>query len=425
MKRGRKLCLGAIWLALWACIGYFLLVLVYCLPVEPMKNHLKNTYKFFSQEGISLIQDNEGMFIDYFTDALMASEAVYDGNQSPWEKAAAVYSNSINDDGEGTLAFQVVKAAIEGSSKFGSYERYWHGNLLYLKPLLYMFEYKDILVLNMLAQLLLMFWIVKLLIQRGVSHLLLPITLAFSMLAPVATALCLQYAPCFYIMSVVCIIVLKYPNFVQKHSGLFFLSVGMATSYFDFLTFPLITLGIPLVLLIVMEKLSWQKRGKKLIKYSICWGMGYTIFWAEKWCIALLVLGCSRLQNIMGALSERSSMEAYGKEISYLQVIYNNTIPFNQPSWKIVFAILCVALLCMVGFRLKQGKKCLYADFNYILPLGMIGCMPLIWYRVAANHSYIHYSFTYREWSITGFAVACIVAELYREWHQGLDKKEG
>ena len=95
-------------------------------------------------------------------------------------------------------------------------------------------DYKDILRLNTLVQLFLMLWIAHLLSCHSLTHLLFPLALMFCSLTPIATGICLQYTPCFLIMAIGCVVLLRHTNIINKFNWLFFLSLGMATSYFDF-----------------------------------------------------------------------------------------------------------------------------------------------------------------------------------------------
>lgn len=67
-------------------------------------------------------------------------------------------------------------------------------------------------------------------------------------------------------------------------ADLFCAYIEAATSFFDFLTFPIVSLGIPLV--IVIDELADRKfvdKIRSVIILSISWGMGYAEFWALKW----------------------------------------------------------------------------------------------------------------------------------------------
>lgn len=407
---------GLILLLAGAVVGYLLLVLVYCLPVERMQQHLESCVDAFADGPTTLLKDDTGMWVDYLTDSMILAEAVYKGEESPWNQAAAVYSNAINAEGEEAWTLRKVKAALEEEQNGAAYARYWHGNLVYLKPLLFVFDYKDILTLNMLAQLLLMLWIAQLLLKRNRGYLLLPMALAFGMLTPVAMALCLQYMPCFYVMAIACVVMLRYPDFVYRHAGLFFLAIGMATCYLDFLTFPLITLGIPLVLYLLLAGRSWRGGVVAIVRSSFCWGIGYVVFWAEKWIIGSLVLGENLFADAWNSLMLRSSHETEGQELTYGATLQNNFKGYDLRIWKVLFGLLLAALVFLIVVRILQGKGSFAKDVSMLVPLLLVACMPFAWYFVTVNHSYIHYGYTHKELMITAWALSCAAAELYCRW---------
>lgn len=91
---------GVILLLAGAVVGYLLLVLVYCLPVERMQKHLESCVDAFDEGPTTLLKDDTGMWVDYLTDATILSEAVYNGEESPWNQAAAVYNAEIPAEGD-------------------------------------------------------------------------------------------------------------------------------------------------------------------------------------------------------------------------------------------------------------------------------------------------------------------------------------
>lgn len=423
--------LGALlWFVLWAVVGYFLLVLVFCLPVERMQKHLESSVETFQGGSKALIKDDAGTWLDYLTDSTILSEAIYKGNEGPLEQAAAVYSNVPTGENDQNWPYRKLCSAMEHSENYAEYARYWHGYLLYIKPLLYIFDYKDILTLNMLLQLFLMLWIAQLLVQKNLKHLLLPEAFAFGMLNPMAMALCLQYMPCFYVMAAACIVLLKYPDFVRRHEGMYFLTIGMATCYFDFLTYPLVTLGIPLVLYLILAK----KRGGcgliTVVRSALCWGVGYVVFWAEKWAIGSVILGRNLFADAWSSLKLRSSHETVGQTLTYSGTLQNNFAPYNLRVWKVLFVLILAALVLLFLIKVQQGRQSLMAEAAFALPLLVVACMPFAWYFATVNHSYIHYGYTHKEWMITGWALSCIAAEWFARWRndksvvQPKDRKE-
>lgn len=85
-----------------------------------------------------------------------------------------------------------------------------------------------------------------------------------------------------------------------------FLIIGMATSYVDFLTYPFVSLGIPLVIWLILdnEEKVIQKLGK-MVWNSGFWCAGYAGMWAGKWILGSILL------------PEAGSLKAALESISY------------------------------------------------------------------------------------------------------------
>lgn len=231
------------WLLVWSVIGYLLLVLAYSLPVGRMKDHLRSEESTFTDGYYMLVRNDTSTQVDNITDSIILAEAVYDGPENPWQKAAAAFYASPQENEEHSESYLRIQAAVEDTGPYTQYARYWHGYLIFLKSLLLLLDYRDILRLNMIVQLFFMLLLAMLLQRRGKPQLLLPLVLMFAALTPAVTGLCLQYVPCFLILCVTSTVILYKPEFAQKHSTLLFLSTGMLVAYFDFLTYPLVTLG--------------------------------------------------------------------------------------------------------------------------------------------------------------------------------------
>ncbi|MBS5962357.1 MAG: hypothetical protein KH307_01540 [Varibaculum cambriense] len=79
-------------------------------------------------------------------------------------------------------------------------------------------------------------------------------------------------------------------NYFQKHKLWpdFFMILGMAVSLLDFLTYPVLALGIPLVMYVIVR----QEAGiLKIIGLSCSWAAGYIGFWSLKWILGAIFAG--------------------------------------------------------------------------------------------------------------------------------------
>lgn len=253
-----------------------------------------------------------------------------------------------------------------------SYERYWHGYLVLLKPLLVLFTYQDLIYLNVILQFVLMFLLLCMLRKQKMAYLQIPFLLLWIVGMQLIVMLSLDYSVCFYIYMISALLLLRYRKLRERY-GVFFLGVGMLTSYMDLLTWPLVTLMVPLMILLQYEK-GVGARIKRIVSGSCAWGAGYIVQWAFKWLAATLLLDDNVIADAVESLLFRSALEGE-KTLTWGRVVLKNLSVFwNTP--------------------------CL-----------LIGISPFLWYLVTRNHAYEHYWMTWRNLSITVFAVYGGVAE--------------
>ena len=102
----------------------------------------------------------------------------------------------------------------------------------------------------------------------------------------------MQYYACFYLSFIAMLVLLWKPGYFLKNRFavcILFLVTGICTSYFDFLTYPIVTLGLPLCVWLLLipyhNKCIWQ-----LVENAVFWAIGYLGMWAEKWILSSVVL---------------------------------------------------------------------------------------------------------------------------------------
>ena len=184
--------------------------------------------------------------------------------------------------------------------------------------------------------------------------------------------------------------------------GIFFLIIGMLTSYLDFLTAPLITLGMPLVYLILLQQKQYGDESFYRNIYSIginsfLWGVGYLGNWAAKWGLASIVLrrnviadGLSQGFSRVGGVEDQTSIPG---AIAYnLFAIIPPGIEGQDLKWFVVACVVILIILLILFLRFRTSRKTIISQ----IPLLVMTCYPYMWYIVMSNHSQIHYIFTYR-----------------------------
>jgi len=86
-----------------------------------------------------------------------------------------------------------------------------------------------------------------------------------------------------------------------------FLVIGMLTAFFDLFTAPLITLGLPLLMLFLVRESVQEEYGMRTgvvdtVKFGAIWAVGYASSWASKWFIGSAVIGLERAHQRAGGL---------------------------------------------------------------------------------------------------------------------------
>lgn len=384
--------------------GAAALCLVYCLPVKPMQAHMSEGIEAFVQEGDNpfLIPGYKGSSLDNYTDAIMLGNAVFESKLS-FYKAAMKAERAI--DGEELNQQALQKYLSQGQAdRVGSYERYWHGYLVILKPLLLVMSYQGIRWLNGILFVCVFLLMIRGFLKRGMKKGCIAFLFAVASLFPMAIPYSLQFSSVYYIGMLSCLVVLyRYEFLEEKGNWMYlFLVIGICTSFLDFLTYPVFTFGMPLVLYMVIRRSDWKEEILFTIKSGICWCVGYLGMWAGKWTIGSLLTKENIWMDALGTVGLRASNEISGeKAVRIMAVLRNFYIYFNLLGF-----LLAGLLLFWIVWQLYRYKK--QACFGRIWCLLGIACMPILWYMAAANHSYIHYWYTFRNLAVSVFAVGMI-----------------
>ena len=232
---------------------------------------------------------------------------------------------------------------------------------------------------------------------------------------------CFQFFTTFAVLFGALIVLLtRYEKDCTMNLMLYFFVVGMVENFFDFLTYPIITLGIPLVVLLWLkirdEAADLKENLIFTVKSSVSWGLGYALTWIAKWGIATVVLGIRYFWRTMSVVQYRLE----GSEDEPLDRI--GTLQKNLKAWmnvqdggiiswsKVVMVVLLVFIILILVKKLKD-KKTIAAS----LPIGLVALYPYIWYLVMSNHSQIHYWYTYRAQVLTMFGILVFIASILRE----------
>lgn len=298
------------------------------------------------------------------------------------------------------------------------YYRYWHGSLIFVRPLLRIWNIRQIyvfhcFVLSGLILFLLIFLFKHSLTAEGIS-------LIISMIAVSlwVVPLCLEFTWMFLLAFVVSIVSVKLAK-EEKYDlfGILFFVTGMITIYLDFFTTETLTILIPLLLTLRIRKRQGKEGdGWFAVKCCILWGIGYVSMWAAKWCLASAVLNTDVTAAIQSSIEQHTGSAGYSTQTMYLLSVFLKNIYCLVPiSYGLTGAVITFVIVFFFGFlpvctnrvRLKETIR-----WQTILLYAFMGMIPYIRYAVIPHHSWYHYFFTYRAQAASVLALCFITLEL-------------
>ena len=384
---------------------------MYLLPTSIIRKNAKESINTLLGEGLypKIILEEHATQLDNFTDAIMLQNATYNGKENALMKTLNVYKyDSINY----TSPIDSLNDSLNAKPTIqNSYSRYWHGYLIFLKPLLLLFNYEEIRIINILLESILIFSIIYLFIKRKNYNLAFAYSLSILTIYPNVIYLSLQFSTIFYIFNLGIIYLLLRNDYLKTNNNylFYFLILGILTSYFDFLTYPITTVGIPLLVYLSLnyDEQFW-KNIKTIILSGMMWGIGYFGMWASKWIITSLILKDNTLLDAIKQILYRTKGKG---DVTYSPI---KSVLLNLNNFKLMFILTTFILLIYI--LIKYLKKDIKFEKNNILkylPILLLCALPLVWYFVTANHSTIHAWFTYRSLIILAFGLYTYILYLF------------
>lgn len=390
------------------CIGTTLLTLVYMIPTDSISKNVKESLYIFENEGTYHDLTNLcSSKLNNFTDGHFPLQAIYDGEESALDKAMHAYEVRYTDtspDKSLLMLYGVLETELE--SHISSTTRYWHGNLVLTTPLLALLNWEQIRNLNLIIQTAINIILIITLYKRNLKAYICPYIISLLLIMPLTLAYNIANSFVFYIFSIGSIILINKNEKWKKSNTHFylFLIMGILTSYFDYLTYPLVTFGMPFVFYLCMNGgKSIKDDLKSLFDYLVTWGIGYVGMWVGKWIIASIIYNDNTFKVAIGSIKVRTGISQGEMEYSYLDVISKNVTAFIRNP--IIF--IAIIYLLLIIFLVYRKHKLDYLVKN-IAVYGVVAILPFVWYIGISNHSYVHWWMTYKILIITTFSIMCL-----------------
>lgn len=399
------------------CLAAFtaLLVLAYCIPVSAVDRQVSESADQLVSEGDwpTILSPYDSTKMDNFTTAIMLSIADHadQGNVLRNAMAPSYYTPAGGADSQ----VAALKAGL-GQSAVTGYQRYWHGYLAFLKPLLVFLNIAQIRLLTLGLLLALIVITCCEMARKTRIAFAVAFALSLAMVNVFMAGASLPFFSVFFLGILGVLMVVRSADEMsdfgcERHWDTFFFVVGAVCVYLDFLSAPLVTLGLPLVAYFIMRRgsldsLSWRRILLFLVTCCVWWAVGYAVLWFSKWVLATLVLGqnviAEGIANVMFRSGD-SAAETAADTVSRAAVILRN-LKVMAPWWVVKGALAALALILVAFLRHPmRGSR------RLAVPLLIIAAMPYVWFAVVANHSYEHFWFTYRIQVVSVFAIASVI----------------
>jgi len=414
----RRLCLKLIICFFVLLISAILLLtLVYSLPVDRINANMSSSAEVIKSEGeYPHILPWCTSQLDNFTDSIMlliASEPLH-GNALE-SAMASTYSRVGSEDPYMSL----TEHYLYGSefSKTYNYHRYWHGYLLFLKPLLTVTDYAGIRIINTVFIVLMVAFLLLLLLVKKKYECILPVCIMILLANPLVISRSLQFSTCFHItlVGLILLILLEKRDHASGTAVFIFLFLGMSTAFMDFLTYPLATYCVPAAMYMYLNHdKSTGCTLVNIVKTGLAWLFGFAGMWGSKWIVGSIVLR----ENLFTAAMKSAKFRTSGDGVASIPktIIYNLKDFFNTP-FSYIFLIFVFAVFAASFFVLLVRRDSLFKFvLRYILPYTAVIVLPFIWYVALHNHSAIHHFFTNKALMGTAFGLLIMATDLAKNY---------
>ncbi|MDE7232441.1 MAG: hypothetical protein K2N37_05145 [Lachnospiraceae bacterium] len=383
-----------------------------------MWNNVHESSVILYNEGLGthIWQNIEETMLDVYTDGLLLNVSYTETKDGIRDILLDTY---VEVDGRNPMeSFYEVSALSNADYIVRNYGRYWHGYQVILRPLLCHFTYSDIRQINMILQLVLVFLLVAILAGSGDRIFIIPFGGMYLFLCPISLFSSLQFSPCFYIMMLALIVLFAFKDVLNDtRRNYLFLMTGILTAYFDLLTYPFITLGVPLLAYLgsAHRRLADDRMDgwKQVFHLTVSWCLGYGGMWSAKWMVATILTGENIIYDAFENIKFRSGY--FSVRHSYYDTLQLNLSVCNRK-------VLMLAAICIGIYILAVRVKNHIGMDRSLLPLmGMlltVSLYPFVWYLFTKDHSCCHSYFTWRELGIGVYGVLMIGVVRIRQFRE-------
>ena len=409
-------------------IGLLLMWLVYLLPVEPMAQNMLDSYETIRKQDtwdddyLAALEWAE--ILDTGTNIIMFHEVIYPNTGNAFEDSLLapggdVWFDMIGDWTAGLMDFAEERAYSDDNTI--TYARYWHGYLVFLKPLFLFMELDGIYIINAIALAVLSVAVMYLMYKRlGVYSI--AYLVALLTMHPENIIVSFQLSSIFYALNITLFLLLWKKDWTKEQILYIFVFDGLLVAFFDFLTYPYVAVAIPLLVYYLLHKEGDIKNDFiTMFLQGISFIFGYAGMWAMKWIYATLFTSENVILDAINSVLHRTGVTDSNADVMSSGVgesLYRNIYTFFDDGNIVVLAFTII----LVGILLVINRKKLKANREIGVFCGLMIISPFAWLIALSNHCSLHPHLEWRTLCIVVFALVVFVISTL-PWAKQLEEK--
>lgn len=380
-------------------VGYLLLVLVNLIPGDWIRNEAKESAEILSQQGTYVDGIIDGWFLDNWTDADCISITINKSSSNPFYNAINAFQ--LGGEGEYPGSIEALQSTVDGRGKYvGDHSFLWNGFQIWLRILMVKYNISEIRMFVYLLTILLIA-VVCILLSRVKNNIcaFIPFLAAISFFNFQMDSLSLLFFNDICIMLIASIgVIWIYANGKRKYAEEFFAGIGALVAFSSMLIMPLITLGFPLIIYLILANEENSKDNLlTTVKCTVSWVIGYAMTMITKVLLSILIInsetGIDRVSSHTGQ-GEFSILERLSKIVEVFMRVVNRSE--MERDLAIFISILLVSYVLI-------RKRSNFKRFGTLWPILIVALFPCVWCFVCASHA--GHGWTQWNFAISIFAI--------------------
>ena len=391
-------------------IALLFLWLVYLLPTESMaKNMQASAETLYSQNDTQFLLDAEFWKVyDRGTNIIMLYEVIYPNTGQALEDAllSPTYDYLSYWGKDWAEVLMEYASDTSASTDYVPYARYWHGYLVFLKPLFMFMDLQGIYIINAIV-LLIMTAVITWLFRKRLGNYWIAYVVTIAMMHPVNIVQSFQLSTVFYAMQITLLIMLSAKKLTREKILYLFALDGILVAFLDFLTYPYVALAVPLLTYYLLnDKDDLKDNIITAIWNSVSFAVGYVGMWGMKWVYATIFTEENVIMEAINSVLQRTGVVESENDVYFVDVSVKNAISGNLASFfNIQNIIILILVLFVLGIVILITKRQPQFHLNTTIVCLLMLITPFAWVALLSNHCSLHPHLEWRTFAVFIYAI--------------------